>query len=117
MRWYVLLLRICRLLFHKRCERQIHVPRVLFKNTDMAFEINERRALVVELAARASPGRALPPFPLRKSLFLIEVAFTAGLGSVVTLDVERRRIEESYDTARTLVNTVEFDASLLAVAA
>lgn len=47
----------------------------------------------------------------------IEVAFTAGLGSVVTLDAERRRIEEGYDTARTLVSAVEFDASLLAVAA
>lgn len=47
----------------------------------------------------------------------IEMAFTMGLGSVVTLDVERKRLEESYETARNVVGSVEFDAERLVMAA
>ena len=46
----------------------------------------------------------------------IEVAFTAGLGAMITLDAERKRLEESYETARTLVRSVEFDAGPLGIA-
>ena len=46
----------------------------------------------------------------------LEVAFTAGFGAVITLDAERQRLEEGYETARILVRAVEFDAGPLAVA-
>lgn len=47
----------------------------------------------------------------------IEMALTMGLGPVITLDAERKRLEESYDTARDLVGSVEFDVGPLAMAA
>lgn len=47
----------------------------------------------------------------------LEVAMTAGLGAVITADVERERLEEKYAKARKLIERAKFDTRELAEAA